>query len=166
MARRAGPSEASTVTRMPITRPRTMSLGATATSIGAVAGSSGSSAKPAPTTAATPIAEETSPSTSASSSTERWIWPPVAPRQRSSASSRARWAVSTPKVVVITRKATSTASATIQPGCSTGSVSPTPRMASARSGWIVPSQPRRRPQRRNSGGGAWSRSGDHRNFSE
>ena len=110
MARRAGPSEASTVTRMPITRPRTMSLGATATSIGAVAGSSGSSAKPAPTTAATPIAEETSPSTSASSSTERWIWPPVAPRQRSSASSRARWAVSTPKVVVITRKATSTAS--------------------------------------------------------
>ena len=105
-ARRAGPRDARTVSRMPPTRPTRTSRGASVRVSEPVENSARARAT-RPATTATPSAEETAPSTRPSSSTARRSWEPVAPTQRSSASSRARWAVSTDSVLVTTSSATS-----------------------------------------------------------
>ncbi len=65
------------------------------------------------------------------------------------------------------RNATRAAAAMAPAGAATGLDSASATAARANSGWIVASQPRRRPSARNGPGGAtWSSIGAQRNFSE
>ena len=98
-----------TVSRTPVTKPTSTSRGARVSVRDPVRPEALSSAT-RPATAATPRAEASTPMNSPSSSTARRSWEPVAPTQRSRASSRARWAVSTDRVLVTTSSATSTES--------------------------------------------------------
>ena len=96
LARSAGTSAATSVMPMP-----TIRLGRSVPGVSAI-GTSGivrpialkSAIRPAPsaTPAAVPMSEATVPMTRPSASTETSAWRRVAPRQRSSASSRTRWA--------------------------------------------------------------------------
>ena len=112
VAARAGASAASTVIRIPTTRPMMTADGGTASVANSVSGWPWSTAMmPAimPTAASTPTTEAAAPTSTASASTDRRIWPRSAPMQRSRASSRVRWAISTEKVLETTRAATNSA---------------------------------------------------------